>query len=156
VKLYLKLMPEQSTPTPTPTSAPATAPTEPVSAYENKPSEIPEQPQPVPTRSPDAVVHGSPEYQQSPEQAIALDLPSSIRTIQVDTGLPQSEVNVSPQNPYELNAPAILPKDVNPRVVAKPSDIPPQPVIPTSESHLAGQPQVILPEKTEDTGKTAS
>jgi hypothetical protein len=148
-------MPEPTSPTPIPIPAPA--PTESVSAYENKPSVVPEQPQPVPTRAPDAVVHGSPEYQQSPEQAIALDLPSSIRTIQVDTNLPQSEVNVTPQNPYELNAPAILPKDVNPRVVPAPGDIPsPPPVIPTSESHLAGQPQVILPEKTEDIGKTAS
>ena len=123
----------------------------PESAYENKPS-VPNPEQPVATKSPDAVVHGLPEYQQTPEGAIAVELPSSIPTVQVDTGLPQSEVNVTPQDAYTLDAPAILPKDVNPRIVPAPGESEPVRVVPTSETHLAGQPQIELPDKVEDKG----
>ena len=123
----------------------------PESAYKNKPL-VSKPEQPVATKSPDAVVHGLPEYQQTPEGAIAVELPSSIPTVQVDTGLPQSEVNVTPQDSGTLDAPAILPKDVNPRIVPAPGESESVRVVPTSETHLAGQPQIELPDKVEDKG----
>lgn len=106
---------------------------------------------PVPT---EPVVHGLPAYQQPGETALAVDLPSSIPTVQVDTAAPQSAANVTPQDPYVLDAPALLPKDYNPVPVPEASsEAAPEP-IPTSETHLAGQPpSAELPETPEQIEK---
>lgn len=124
----------------------------PQAAYTNQPSEPSEETvkEPPATKAPEAVVHGLPEYQQTPETAIAVDLPMSIPVVQVDTGLPQSEANVTPQDPYTLDAPAILPKDVNPRIVPAPGEgEAATSVVPTSETHLSGQPAPVIAEETE-------
>ncbi len=124
----------------------------PQAAYTNQPSEPSEETikEPPATKAPEAVVHGLPESQQEPEKAIAVDMPMSIPVVQVDTGLPQSEANVTPQNPYGTNDPAILPKDVNPRVVPVPGEGEvATPIVPTSETHLSGQPVPVIAEETE-------
>lgn len=121
---------------------------------EEKASPVPGAEQPAAEVRIEPVVHGDPQQQQPPESAIAAPLASSIPTVQVDTAAPQSAVNVTPQNPYELHAPAILPKDLNPLPVPETdSGSAPKP-IPTSETHLAGQPpSVELPEAPEQIQK---
>lgn len=112
-------------------------------------AEVPASPVPVPT-----AVHGLPAYQQPGESAVAVNLPSSIPTVQVDTALPQSAVNVTPQDPYVVDAPAILPKDLIPVPAPEPLQEPAPEQIPTSETHLAGQPpSAELPETQEQLNK---
>ena len=110
--------------------------------------------QPGPEARIEPVVHGDPQHQQPPESAISAPLASSIPTVQVDTAIPQSGANVTPQNPYELHAPAILPKDLNPIPAPQvPGEPAPEP-IPTSETHLSGQPpSAELPETPEQIEK---
>jgi len=96
------------------------------------------------------VVHGDPQNQQPPEAAFAVPLASSIPVVQVDTAIPQSAANVTPQNPYELHAPAILPKDSNPVPAPETSGEVASAPIATSETHLSGQPpSAVLPETPE-------
>lgn len=97
------------------------------------------------------VVHGDPQNQQPSEAAFAVPLASSIPVVQVDTAIPQSAANVTPQDPYELHAPAILPKDLNPVPAPETSGeaVVPAPIA-TSETHLSGQPpSAQLPETPE-------
>ena len=120
-------------------------------AYENHPEQNPET-VPTATKPVETEVHGFPESQQPSEGAIAVDLPTSIPTVQIDTALPQSQGTVVPQDPYGTDDPAILPKDLNPQIVPAPNTEPAPPAVPTSETHIAGHPAVELPRETEDRG----
>ncbi len=121
---------------------------------EEKASSVPGAEQPAAETRIEPVVHGDPQHQQPPESAISAPLASSIPTVQVDTAIPQSAANVTPQNPYELHAPAILPKDLNPIPVPETPGEPTPESIPTSETHLTGQPpSAELPETPEQIEK---
>lgn len=87
----------------------------------------------------ETAIHGDPQNQQPPETASATPLVNSIPTVQVDTAIPQSAANVTPQNPYDLNAPALLPVDLNPVPVPEVEGDGESAAVPTSETHLAGR-----------------